>query len=228
MIVNHQNNFGTNLTAGVSAGDTTSPLNSIPTIDAPYYLAFDATNLNSHYEVVYVTSDTATNVNHAALAYAHTTSEEVRMVIPAEEMDYIFSGNMTLGSLSADEKWSGIVIAGVLGATIAVGDLCYLNADDSRWELVDANLSDGYDKQLGICVLAGNDGSATEMLVYGKVRSAAFPAFTVGSPLYMSETAGDITHTAPTTADSATRKVGIATTAEDLLFNPSNDYYTHI
>jgi hypothetical protein len=130
--------------------------------------------------------------------------------------------------LSADEKWSGIVIAGVLGATIAVGDLCYLNADDSRWELVDANLSDGYDKQLGICVLAGNDGSATEMLVYGKIRSAAFPAFTVGSPLYMSETAGDITHTAPTTADSATRKVGIAITAEDLLFNPSNDYYTHI
>lgn len=100
MIVNHQNNFGTNLTAGVSAGDTTSPLNSIPTIDAPYYLAFDATNLNSHYEVVYVTSDTATNVNHAALAYAHTTSEEVRMVIPASEMN-------NLGTLSeqTDGAW---------------------------------------------------------------------------------------------------------------------------
>jgi hypothetical protein len=130
--------------------------------------------------------------------------------------------------LSADEKWSGIVIAGVSGVTtLAVGDLCYLNADDSRWELVDANLSDGYDKQLGICVLAGADGAATEMLVYGKVRSAAFPAFTVGSPLYISETAGDMTHTAPVTADSATRIVGIALTAEDLLFNPSNDYYTH-
>lgn len=129
--------------------------------------------------------------------------------------------------LSGDETWSGIVMAGVLGATIAVGDLCYLNADDSRWELVDANLSDGYDKLLGICILAGNDGSATEMLVYGKVRSAAFPSFTVGSVLYMSETAGDVTHTQPTTADVCIRVLGIAITAEDLFFNPSNDYIIH-
>jgi len=131
-------------------------------------------------------------------------------------------------ALSGDEKWSGTVIAGTSGVTtLAVGDLCYLNANDSRWELVDANLSDGYDKQLGICVLAGADGAATEMLIYGKVRSAAFPAFTVGSPLYISETAGDCTHTAPVTTDAATRIIGIAITAEDLLFNPSSDYYTH-
>lgn len=87
MSIKHQNNFGTNLTSGTTAGDTTSPLNSIPTVDAPYYLAFDATNLNSHYEVVKVTSDTATNVNHAATTYNHTTAEEVRMVMPAEELN---------------------------------------------------------------------------------------------------------------------------------------------
>ena len=46
-----------------------------------------------------------------------------------------------------------------------------------------------------MCILASTDGNATEMLVFGKIRSAAFPAFTVGSPLYISETAGDITHT---------------------------------
>ena len=129
--------------------------------------------------------------------------------------------------LSADEKWSGITTSGTAGATLAVGDLCYLNADDSRWELVDANLSDGYDKQLGMCILASTDGNATEMLVFGKIRSAAFPAFTVGSPLYISETAGDITHTQPKTADVAIRLVGFALTAEDMLFNPSNDYIVH-
>jgi hypothetical protein len=87
MAVKHQNNFATNLTSAVSATDTTSPLDSIPTIDAPFYLAFDATNINSHYEVVYVTSKTATNVNHAALSYDHTIAEEVRCVCPAVEMD---------------------------------------------------------------------------------------------------------------------------------------------
>jgi hypothetical protein len=87
MSIKHQNNFATNLTAGTSATDTTSPINSIPTVDAPYYLAFDATNLNSHYEVLKITSDTATNVNHSALAYDHTTTEEVRLVLPSEELN---------------------------------------------------------------------------------------------------------------------------------------------
>lgn len=134
-------------------------------------------------------------------------------------------------ALSGDEKWSGIVIAGTAGATLAVGDLCYLDPTDSRWELADANVITAADGDcrgsLGICVLAGNDGGATEMLVWGKVRSAAFPAFTVNNQLFVSETAGDITHTAPTTADSASRVVGVALTAEDLFFNPSPIYWTH-
>ena len=145
------------------------------------------------------------------------------------------NGNLQLGeteikldaTLSGDETWSGITTSGTLGDTIAKGDLCYLNNDDGRWELADANLSDGYDKVLGVCLDDGIDGDATTMLLYGKVRSAAFPALTIGKPSYISETAGDITETAPVTTDSATRIVGTAITVEDLLFNPSNDYYTH-
>ncbi len=83
----HQNNFSTNVTTDQIAGVTTTPLNSIPSIAAPFYIALDATNLNSRYEVVDVTSKTATNINHAATTYAHTTDEEVRMVVPAVEMD---------------------------------------------------------------------------------------------------------------------------------------------
>lgn len=131
-------------------------------------------------------------------------------------------------ALSADGKYSGIVEAGVLGATIAFGALCYLAVADSRWELADANLSATYDKKLGICLVAGNDGSATKILLWGKVRAdAAFPALTIGAPVYMSETAGGITVTAPTTADSATRIIGYGNTADELFFCPSNDYYTH-
>ena len=145
------------------------------------------------------------------------------------------NGNLQLGeteikldaTLSGDETWSGITTSGVLGDTIAKGDLCYLNNDDGRWELADANLSDGYDKVLGICLDDGADGDTTTMLLYGKVRSAAFPALTVGKPSYISETAGDITETAPTTTDAATRIIGFSLTAEDLLFCPENSYYTH-
>jgi hypothetical protein len=87
MSIKHQDNFGTNLTSNTGATDTTSPINSIPSVDAPFYLAFDATNINAHFEVKKCTSKTATNVNHSALTYDHTTAEEVRMVLPSAEIN---------------------------------------------------------------------------------------------------------------------------------------------
>ena len=87
---NHQDNIGTNLTSPTSASDTTSPLDAVPSIAAPFWIAFDATNINGHYERKLVTSKTATNVLHSALAYDHTVAEEVRLVNPAEEFDAIY------------------------------------------------------------------------------------------------------------------------------------------
>lgn len=87
--ISFQDNFGTNLTSAQIAGVTTTPLDDIPSVDAPYYLAFDATNVNGKFEIVYVTSDTTTNVNHAATTYAHTTAEEVRLVAPSAFLNAI-------------------------------------------------------------------------------------------------------------------------------------------
>jgi hypothetical protein len=89
-MINHQDNFITSLTSGISAGATTAPLASIPTIDAPFYLAFDATNLNGNYEIRMVSSKTATNVNFLACSFPHSADEEVRMVIPSWEADKIY------------------------------------------------------------------------------------------------------------------------------------------
>lgn len=87
--LNHLDNFATNLTSNTTAGATTTPLNSIPSIAAQFRIALDATNINSHFEIVTVTSKTATNINHAATTYAHTTAEEVRLVVDAAEMDEV-------------------------------------------------------------------------------------------------------------------------------------------
>lgn len=94
----HQNNFSSNVTSNQIAGVTTTPLNSIPSIAAPFYIALDATNINGKYEVVDVTSKTATNILHAATTYAHTTAEEVRLVVPAVELDAF--------SVAADSSFS--------------------------------------------------------------------------------------------------------------------------
>jgi len=150
------------------------------------------------------------------------------------------SGNITLGentsiildsALSADGKYTGIVRAGTAGATLAFGDLVYLAAADSRWELADANAaSTAGDVILGICVLAATgDGEPTTILLYGNVRAdAAFPALTIGAPAYVSTTAGDIQTAQPSGTDDVIRRVGFALTADELLFNPSNDYIVHV
>ena len=138
------------------------------------------------------------------------------------------AGLVVDSALSADGKYSGITEAGTAGATLAFGDLCYLNNEDGRWELTDANVADGFDKRLGICVLAAAaDGDATKMLLFGKVRAdAKFPTMTVGAMQFMSETAGAIVSAQPTTSNACVRVVGHATTADELFFNPSPDYIT--
>lgn len=135
---------------------------------------------------------------------------------------------------SVTDRYSGITITGTAGATLAFGDFIVLDVTDSRWELADANsaaAADGDARGLcGICVLAAAaDGSATTILVMGVVRAdTAFPTFTVTAPVYISETAGDLTSTQPVTADVVIRIVGSALTADEILFMPGASWTTHL
>lgn len=152
----------------------------------------------------------------------------------------VLGGNITLGestgqiildpTLSADGTWSGIMQAGTAGATLAFGDLVYLAAADSRWELADADAaSTSGDVILGMCVLAAAaDGDPTNILLYGKIRAdAAFPSLTIGAPAYAGTTAGDIQTAQPSGTDDVIRVVGYGLTADVLLFNPAGTYITH-
>lgn len=152
----------------------------------------------------------------------------------------VLGGNITLGEstgqiildpiLSADGTWSGIMQAGTAGAALAFGDLCYLAAADSRWELADADAAaTAGDVVLGMCVLAAAaDGDPTNMLLFGKIRAdAAFPALTIGAPAYVGTTAGDIQVAQPSATDQVIRVVGHAQTADVLIFNPSGFFITH-
>lgn len=133
-------------------------------------------------------------------------------------------------ALSADGKYSGIVLPSqTAGAALAFGDLCYLQTSDSRWELVDADAEATCSNLLGMCVLAAaGDGSATTILIFGKVRAdTAFPTMTIGANMFASTTPGDIQTAAPSGAADIIRVVGHALTGDELFFNPSQNYYEH-
>jgi len=133
---------------------------------------------------------------------------------------------------SADGKYTGITVTGTAGYTQAFGDLVYLDPTDSRWEAADANSASGADGDargiLGMVVSAGTDGNACTILLVGIIRAdAKFPSFTVNNPIYVSETAGSVTQTQPTTTDVVIRVVGAALTADEMYFNPDFAYITH-
>lgn len=153
------------------------------------------------------------------------------------------TGNITLGENtsialdpagSADGKWTGTTIAATAGYAQTFGDLVYLDPTDSRWEKADANSASGADGDargiLGMVVVAGaSDGSACTILLNGVIRAdAAFPAFTINNPIYVSETAGAVTQTQPTTTDVVIRVVGSALTADEMYFNPDRIWFTHV
>ena len=132
-------------------------------------------------------------------------------------------------ALSADGKYSGITMAGIAGATLAFGDLIYLQTADARWELASAdNAAAGCNLRLGICVLAAaNDASVTKVLLMGTVRAdTAFPDLTLGAPAYMSTTAGDVQVAALSGTTDIIRIVGHGGyTKEELIFAPSPDWF---
>ena len=128
--------------------------------------------------------------------------------------------------LNEDGEYSGFVTEGIAGATLAFGDSVYLAVADGRWELTDADAEATAFGKLGICVMpASADGDDTLILLLGNVRAdAVFPTLTVGSPVYVGLTAGDIVTTAPTATDDIVRIIGYGNTANELYFCPSKTY----
>ena len=129
----------------------------------------------------------------------------------------------------SDAEFCGITCEGTGGATaIAFGTLCYFKASDSLWypAKADVTATSGIVK-LGMCVLAGTS-AATRMLLYGNIRAnSLFPSFSpLSGKVYVSAaTAGEVTSTAPTgTTNFVVRSIGRANTADELFFNPSEDY----
>jgi hypothetical protein len=145
-----------------------------------------------------------------------------------EGADPATSGIVVDAAMSADERYSGTTIPGTAGATLAFGDLCYLDVTAAEWLLTDADaVATAGPVMLGICVDASTNGNATSMLIQGTVRSAAFPAsIALGAPVYVGLTAGDIAASETWATGDIIRIVGYAVTVEPntIYFNPSNDY----
>lgn len=168
------------------------------------------------------------NFNNGNFTITHSTGN-----ITFDGGSITLAENVTIlldSALSADGKWSGIGEAGgILGETCVFGSLVYFKTSDSRWWKTSASaVATSGGVLVGMCLVAGNAADPTTILFYGKIRAdSLFPTLTIGAPVYISATAGEITNTQPSTTDYVIRVIGQGKTADELFFNPSQDYITH-
>lgn len=109
------------------------------------------------------------------------------------------------------------------GATIAIGELCYLGAG-GKWLLADADAAATATGMLGISVEASTDTNPMITALSGSfVRDDTY-AWTVGAVLYVGLTAGTLTETAPSATGDIVRVAGYAVSADVVYFNPSSSW----
>jgi hypothetical protein len=129
---------------------------------------------------------------------------------------------------ATDDTYEGISSDDVnAGATIAQWEVVYLDGTPD-WNLTDASAeATAGGVQVALATEAGTATNPLNVLFSGVARNDAW-TWTAGGAIYLSETAGAMTQTKPTTTDSVTRVLGYALSDDAIYFSPSNDWIVHV
>ena len=136
------------------------------------------------------------------------------------------------GGALANDTHGGVVIEFLAGESLAVGDWVYMSTVDGRVSKADSNDTgdDGHYPAIGVAVSAqGSAGSAVKVLTHGVYNdSNGFGGdLTEGKQLFLSETAGTVTATAPSDDGDIVQVCGIAIGPRDVLVSPSLNVIEH-
>jgi len=125
----------------------------------------------------------------------------------------------------ADHTYSGTTAQMLAGGAIGAFDLVCIHT--TTQEIVKADASAvGTARAIGIAPAAISDEATGTVLLHGFIRDDTWN-WTTGGVIYTSETAGDLTQTAPTTDGAFVQVVGIALEPDVVFFNPSLDIIEH-
>jgi hypothetical protein len=123
-----------------------------------------------------------------------------------------------------DGEYNGITIEGLaFGSTTTAISTVFLSSDG---KVDDANATQGTGlyPAFGLAVNAGNDTDAAIILVRGIVRDEDWSGLTVGNFVYLGETAGTVTQTAPSTENDCIQIIGWALSDSEIYFDFSRPY----
>lgn len=173
-----------------------------------------------------VTNDPLTMSRFAALAEANTFSAlNIFSIVPQTTADPVNNNDLArkswilslvLGNLTT----INLIIPGTAGATIAAGNLVYLDTATGRWKLADAsNAATVNNTLLAIAQGAGTNGNPISGGILLQGVDTHQTGLTLGNVEYATNTPGAIGAAAGTTVVA----VGVAKSATDVYFEPRFD-----
>jgi len=137
----------------------------------------------------------------------------------ATPLGYAIAPNYMLQeALTNDHTGCGFFIVDTVGESVSVGDVLYMKSDGKWWK-ADADAATTM-PGAGLAMEAKSADEDCKILLYGFFRDDSW-AWTVGGLLYVSTTPGPPTQTAPSGTGDQVQVIGIAITADIILFAPS-------
>jgi len=120
----------------------------------------------------------------------------------------------------------GVVIGFDSAGSVSAGDAVYINGS-GKVAQANAQVGSVTDPAIGIATNdGGSDGDDVYVLTHGIWRMDA-EGFTAGDPVYVGESAGALTATAPSTDGDYVQRIGIAVSDDCVLVMPSIDVIEH-
>jgi hypothetical protein len=179
--------------------------------------------------------DAATSDNDVAGRMVFATSADGGR-IPIERMRIDSAGMVSLADATninistpllagADHTTTGITAQMLAGGAIAAFNLVCIHTTTQEVVVADASAV-ATARAIGIAPAAISDTATGTILLHGFVRDDTW-TWTTGGVLYLSETAGAMTHTAPTTSGAFVQAIGIALSPDVAYINPSLDIIEH-
>ena len=126
---------------------------------------------------------------------------------------------------TTDHTFTGFSVQMLAGGAISAFDLVCIHSTTSEIVKADASAY-ATARAIGIAPAAISDTATGTILLKGFIRDDTYN-WTTGATLYLSETAGALTATAPTTDGAFVQAVGIALSPDVVYINPSMDVIEH-
>ena len=223
---------GTGFTAAALSGDATMTNAGVVS------LAAAQTNVNSLLAAnIVIGEDAQTQIDFETANEIHFDADNAEIAkITATGLTMSAGENIYLGDGSSvnistpllaggDHTYSGVTAQMLAGGAISAFNLVCIHT--TTQEVVVADASAGATaRAIGIAPAAISDTATGTILLHGFVRDDSW-GWTTGAVLFLSETAGALTETAPTTDGAFVQAVGIALEPDVVFINPSLDIIEH-